>query len=162
MMFQSLVAFTVIVSDLNIVAVAGIAWTQATTQASFDLSMKFSLAFTSFIIFVWLIVIFWWRRHHAVRALRASNGAGTVAGTMRYISCGSVNTVAELARIYEEWCYLGSRSRMGRQWSGYRAVFGQYPCDDGKVRWCVALQKLAEEIDEMQDAGQVETRVKYY
>lgn len=164
MAFQLLVALTVVASDLNIVAVAGIAWTQATTQTSFQLSMIISMALTSFVILVWLIVIFWWRRHFAVQVLRASSGAGNVAGTMRYLSCGSKEIVGQVARMYEEWYNLGSRSRDAGQWYQYQAVFGQHLCDDEKVRWCVSLQthKTVQDIDEIQDAESQDPRLRYH
>ena len=162
MAFQSLVAIAVVLSDINIVAVSGVAYTQATTQISYQVSMLTSMGLTGFVIIVWLIIILWWRRHRAVQVLRASNGAGNIAGTIRYVSCGGKEVVEEVASAYEMWRTHGSRSRQAREWREYQAVFGQHICSDGKERWCIAFQKMSQEYDEIQNMAEAEARSRYY
>ena len=91
MSFQALVAFATILADLNIIAVAGIAFTEAMVWKQYKISSFVSMALLGYIILIWLVVLLWWRNNATVKAVRISKVAETVGGVMRYFVHGGTS-----------------------------------------------------------------------
>lgn len=91
MSFQTLMSTTVIVADINIIATAGVAYNDAMTVESYQLSSRITLALTSWILLMYIIVLLWWRRTPAIAHLTRcsiSKGVGTIGGCMRWLVAG--------------------------------------------------------------------------
>ncbi|KAK5097950.1 hypothetical protein LTS08_006705 [Lithohypha guttulata] len=111
MMFQTLMSITVILSDLNIIAVAGVPVNDAMTWKSYLLASRLSIALTAWIVLVYLFVLLWWRRTPAVKYMEGrsmSKGVGTVGGCIRCLCGGEngsdmVDVVVKLKEEKETW-----------------------------------------------------------
>ena len=91
MLFQFLMSLTVILADLNILAIAGVAYNDAMTWSSYQTSSKISIILTGWIVLMYAILVGWWRRSKAVRYIGGrsiSKGVGTVGGLMRWLVSG--------------------------------------------------------------------------
>jgi len=146
MTFQTLVALTAVFSDLNIIAVSGVVFSDAQTLAVYQGSSISSIVLTSIIFLLWLVILFWWRNNKTVNIVRAMKGAGTVGGMMRYLGGGGKDIVGEVARIMEEWEMRGLTGRVeGTVDNELKPCFGRFVGSDGGERWCVGFLKVEDE-----------------
>lgn len=139
MTFQTLIALTAVLSDLNIIAVSGVVFSEAQTLAVYQGSCISSIALTSAIFLMWLVVFFWWRNNKTVKIVRTTKSAGTIGGMMRYLGGGGKDVVDEVSRIAEEWDVRNSTGRFEGGDNGLKPCFGRFVGSDEKERWCIGF-----------------------
>ncbi|KAK5329094.1 hypothetical protein LTR70_000930 [Exophiala xenobiotica] len=126
MSFQTLVALAAILADLSIIAVVGIAFSEAMVWKQYKISSFLGMALLGYVLMIWLVVLIWWRNNAVVKAVRSSKGAETIGGVMRYLVLGGKMNVEEAARLDVEWEQHRSLEKADRGWRGRRACFGLF------------------------------------
>ena len=157
MLFQTLMSLPVVVADLNIIAVAGVALNDAMTWNSYQWSSKISMALTTWLVLMYVAVLGWWKRNDAIRYIEGrsiSKGVGTVGGCMRWLCGGEkgLDVVTAVASVKEDKEVYGQRNRSrsygysseagGERdtsvWFGRTGVIGA----DGRERWTLMCDPL--------------------
>jgi len=139
MSFQTLVAFAAILADLSIIAVAGIAFTDAMVWKQYQISTFVSIALLGYSVLIVLVILLWWRNNAIVKAVRSSKNAETIGGVMRYFVFGGKMSVNEAARLDAECEHHRILEKGGRGWRGKRACFGVFKVGHGKEALCLAF-----------------------
>ncbi|KAK5938682.1 hypothetical protein PMZ80_008873 [Knufia obscura] len=158
MMFQTLLSLTAILSDLNIIAVAGVPYNDAMTWEVYQGSCIASLAITSWIVLMYIVVLFWWRRNEVVQVVGGrsiSKGVGTIGGLMRWLLSGGPEVIEAIGRVKEErnawkeWKkrYAHEGESGTKVWFGRTGVVGA----NGKERWAVCCETRSDETSGMRE-----------
>ena len=149
MTFQTLMSVTVIMSDLNIIAVSGVPLHDAMTMPAYKGHCIATIIISSWIVLMYIITLGWWRRNevvHIVGGKSISKGVGTVGGLMRWLLSGGPEVVEAVGRVKEEREVWGVYRRRNRGedgapgtkvWFGRRGVVG----GDGRERWCLDFER---------------------
>lgn len=137
--FHALVAFTAIMSDILIIAVAGVPFAQAQVWLSFIVSAYVSLGILSLMVLVVLGTL-WWRVGNEKMGI--PRAPSTIVAVLM-ILCNEGNG---LRREFEGWEGAGTaardiacKKRKRRYWAG-RILEG-----DGRERWVVDCEKIRDE-----------------
>jgi Protein of unknown function (DUF3433) len=133
--FHALVAFTAIMSDILIVAIAGVPFAQAQVWLSFIVSAYVSLGILGLMVLV-VLGTFWWR------AGNERMGMPRAPSTMVAVLMMLCNEGNGLRGEFEGWEGVGTaardiacKKRKGRYWTG-RILEG-----DGRERWVVDCEE---------------------
>jgi Protein of unknown function (DUF3433) len=134
-MFHALIAFTAIMSDILIIAVAGVPFAQAEVWLSFIVSAYVSLGILGLMVLV-MLGIFWWRAGNEKMGI--PRAPSTIVAVLM-ILCNEGNG---LRREFEGWEGEGTaardiacKKRKGRYWAGWILE------GDGKERWVADCEK---------------------
>jgi hypothetical protein len=133
-LFHALVAFTAIMSDILILAVAGVPFAHAEVWLSFIVSAYVSLGILGLMVLV-VLGTFWWRRGNEKMGI--PRAPSTIAAVLMML-CNEGNG---LRREFEGWegmrtaaRDIACKKRKGRYWAGRILE------EDGRERWVVECE----------------------
>ncbi|KAL8243705.1 hypothetical protein R6Q59_009963 [Mikania micrantha] len=135
MWFQTLVSTVAVLSDINIIAVASVVWSDAQTIPSRDISSYLSMTITSLMTVTMLITMIWWRRGVVSKMPRSPETIGAVYSYLcaSRFACamGTAHSVEELSEDEREDTLIAT---------GWRFSFTDKPGIDGRERWTVDFE----------------------
>lgn len=133
MAWQTIVSVIACLSDFNIIAVAGVLFTDAQTTNSFRICSWISLGITGCMLITVSTTIIWWRRQTIVKEM--PRRPETIAAVTSYL-CGSRVVWDVLCGQYDSGS-LGSKLAAG---AGHRYKFEKTASlVDERTRWCIEV-----------------------
>ncbi|KAK5072462.1 hypothetical protein LTR51_005099, partial [Lithohypha guttulata] len=141
MWWVTVVSLVACLSDLNIIAVAGLLWNLAQTSLTYHLCGYLSMACTSAILAVVLVTMAWWLKVSVIR--RMPRQPDTIGSMLSYL-CGSEmvrdwNSDSTSATPME---YLSRKERDTLVKSSERRFcFGRMLGVDDRERWCIDYER---------------------
>ena len=141
MWWVTIVSFVACLSEVNILACAGLLWNLAQTTEAYHASGYMSMACTSAILVVVLITTIWWLNVPVVR--RMPRQPDNIGHILSYL-CGSEmimdwNSISTSAVPIED-LPVRQRDALVRQ-SGRRFCFGRMLGVDNRERWCIDYER---------------------
>ncbi|KAJ9650082.1 hypothetical protein H2198_010596 [Neophaeococcomyces mojaviensis] len=145
--WQTAVSVVACLSDFNIVAVAGVLFTDAQTTDSLLACIYIAIGITAMMLLIAIAAIVWWRRVEIVRVMpRRPDTIGTVMSYLcgsimvwDWMKCPSISTGVRWEDMSEK-----GRSKLIIP-SGKRFQFGKWLSRvDEKERWCIDFEEDAD------------------
>lgn len=133
MLWQTVVGLAACLSDLNVIAVSGVLFTDAQTPEAFEICSYVAIGITIILAVVAATTVLWWRTQEVVREM--PRRPDTIAAVMSYL-CGP-NMMREWMKSVRFASLTENEEYNIIAGSGRRFRFGRIECEDGSVRWCI-------------------------